>query len=108
MNIKITNKLLFNKNLAAVKQPDGVDYDLLLKQLSNNEKVNIKDCRKTKKVSNSNEININESEKVKDIKKDNIIPIPGLVIEYENSESDWMPSSEWHTPHGPQWTPMRY
>lgn len=111
--IKSRSYTKFADSVKVVKQPEGIDYNGLYNNLTpskpkpapspNSEKeVVVKDHRKVKP---------KKFEEIEDstsnIDKKSIIPIPGLAIQYENSESDWKaPTSDWVAPHGPQWGPM--
>lgn len=101
--IKSPNYTSWGNSNESVKQPNGVNYGQLFEKLSEAEKkVNkINDLRKS--ISKQSDSHTNVDESVQKLDKKSIIPVPGLMVEHENSESDWQPSSEWHTPHGVNW-----
>lgn len=94
----------------AVTQPNGVNYNQLSNLLKDQEKTQEKNQivskRDLRKKSYSVESDADDSA-LKEVDKSSIIPVPGLLIEHENSESDTKPpESNWIAPHGQQWNPM--
>jgi hypothetical protein len=99
-NVKITDKTRWIDQRVSINQPTGIDYEQLSKKIDNK-----KDLRK--KSYKIEDLNLNENQSLKDIDKKSIIPIPGMLIDIENSNSDTRPpDSDWIAPHGPQWGPM--
>lgn len=96
-----TKVVFSNQNYNSI---ENLDYTKLSSELVSNRK----DLRTISKESNlyPNTKNINDKSLL-DIQKDSIIPIPGVLIEHEKSETDMKPpESNWVAPHGPQWNSM--
>lgn len=113
--IKSSQHTRWSDQREAVAQPNGINYDqlsrLMEKQASpsslENKKedaINRKDLRKVSFIEDNN---LKDDDSLKEIDNESIIPIPGMLIEHENSESDMKPpESNWIAPHGQQWGPM--
>ncbi|MNC18224.1 hypothetical protein D3C81_500700 [compost metagenome] len=113
--IKSSNRTFWANQNESVTQPSGVDYDKLISSMNSNVK---KVDDKRKKVESSIRDLRKQSYKDSDLSKEDnssleridhksIIPIPGLLIDSEDSGSDTRPpDSDWIAPHGPQWGPM--
>lgn len=118
--IKTSERTCLPKTQEAVNQPLGIDYSKLANSMSQLEE---KDKRKIekkssvdgkllkdfRKISNNESISkeLEENDSINNINKSSIIPVPGLMISFENSGSDTRPpDSDWVASHGPQWGPM--
>jgi hypothetical protein len=85
----------------------SVDYGRLLHRLKNIDSLDIEDFRKEAFYTKTDLSNAGDPS-LERITEDSLIPIPGMLIEYENSESgDSVPMSNWVAPHGPQWGPSQ-
>lgn len=103
-----------------VAQPNGIDYQELLKSIQNIDNKNLnkenfiirKDLRKVSKDEKHISYELNENDDVNKLDKSSIIPIPGLMVEYDQNESGYSPPSHWNNPTlnndigGVQWNPM--
>lgn len=96
--LKSKNHTNWNSEREFVSQPTGINYSQLFEKLANNSN-EVKDFRKNMTVHSSD----SKDEVIQNIHQESIIPVPGLMIEHENSESDWQPSSEWQTSKGLNW-----
>lgn len=106
--IKSPNYTSWGNSNESVKQPNNINYNQLFEKLSQKEKQEkeksqVKDLRTLSKQSAQSHTHNEITDSVEKIDKKSIIPVPGLMVQHENSESDWQPSSEWHTPHGVHW-----
>lgn len=113
--IKSSNRTRWINQRESITQPNGIDYNQLFDKLKNNNdneknlnvksSVNKKDLRK--KSYKMEDFSKEEDFSLSDVDKKSIIPIPGMLIDYENSDSDTRPpDSDWIAPHGPQWGPI--
>lgn len=115
--IKSSSRTRWANQRESVAQPNGIDYSQLVGKI--NEKPQAQDMR-GKKVESSvgrkdlrrksykiEDLNKDEDSSLADIDQKSIIPVPGMLIDPENSGSDTRPpDSDWIAPHGPQWGPM--
>lgn len=96
MDNTIINKgkwLGLNKTLAST--PDGVEYENLMDTLNKKDELQREDLRREK---NSYSLDqIDNSRPTDKLTKDTIIPIPGLLINYEDSQQGTAP----HPTDGP-------
>lgn len=101
--IQQKNKFTSLSSSASTSQPN-IEYSRLLQLLKaqNNQK---EDLRK-ESFYNQTDLSNSEDNSVSKISSESLIPVPGMLIEYENSESGYSsPTSNWEAPHGPQWGP---
>lgn len=96
--IKSPNYTSWGNSNESVNQPSGINYDQLFNKLAEVKKSPMKDLRKPLSKQATE-----EEDAVSKIDKSSIIPVPGLMVEHENSESDWQPSSEWQNAKGVFW-----
>lgn len=106
--IKSSQHTLWLGQQGTTAQPNGVNYDQLAGLLKGNEeKTQVVSKRDLRKKSYVTELSDHKDETLKEVDKNSIIPVPGMLIEHENSESDMKPpESNWVAPHGQQWNPM--
>ena len=100
--IVANTRVFLSDKVKSVKQPN-VDYLDLLQSLQDESQID--DMRKTSFYTKT-DLSKEDDQSISTISKESLIPIPGMLIEYENSESgDSVPMSNWVAPHGPQWGP---
>lgn len=93
-----TRRVVLPKNNSSVVQPN-IEYSRLLKIVE-------KDNFTKESFYTLTDLSKEQEHELSNINKDSLIPVPGNLIEYENSESgDSVPMSNWVAPHGPHWGP---
>ena len=98
------NRISWPNILESVSQP-SIDYFDLEKSLKKKSRLKREDLRKESFYTKT-DLSKDDDPDLQSISSDSLIPIPGMLIEYENSESgDSVPMSNWIAPHGPQWGP---
>ena len=98
------NRTIFLSSPQLSIQPN-IDYGRLFARLQKNTLDEVDDLRKEAFYTKT-DLSSNDDPALEQISSDSLIPIPGMLIEYENSESgDSVPMSNWVAPHGPQWGP---
>jgi hypothetical protein len=105
-NIKMynKNKVFLHESSQKSNQPN-IEYEDLLKNMKSKKRLHREDLRKESFYTKT-DLSKDDDNSLKNISSDCLIPIPGMLIEYENSESgDSPPVSNWEAPHGPQWGP---
>jgi hypothetical protein len=106
-NPKITqkNKFTILQESESVSQPD-IDYGRLSSSLDKTTSADKPEDLRKQSFYTKTDLSDEPAQELSKISKDSIIPVPGMLIEYENSESgDSVPMSNWVAPHGPQWGP---
>jgi hypothetical protein len=98
------NRISWHNNSESVNQP-SLDYVDLENSLKKKKRLIREDLRKESFYTKT-DLSEDDDPSLQNISSDSLIPIPGMLIEYENSESgDSVPMSNWVAPHGPQWGP---
>jgi hypothetical protein len=105
-DIKISSSTkVFLQNAHNVIQQPEIDYSSLMHVVEKKHRLKRHDLRKESFYTKTDLSDQNDPS-LDHISSDSMIPIPGMLIEYENSESgDSHPMSNWVAPHGPQWGP---
>lgn len=113
--IKSSQQTRWSNQRDHVEQPKGIDYNQLLESMNKESEKDkslekksgkFKDLRKKSYVFDK-DTSVEQDESLKNLDKNSIIPVPGLMVEYEDSNSNQRPpDSNWIAPHGPQWGPM--
>jgi hypothetical protein len=90
-----------------IKQPE-IDYVKLLGPFDKNIKSDFNRLDLRKKSFKDTDYLKEIDRSLSELDKNCIIPIPGLIPagQYESSNSEYSPQSDWQVPHGPQPGPM--
>jgi hypothetical protein len=98
------NRISLPIKVESISQP-SIDYFDLEKSLEKKSRLKREDLRKESFYTKT-DLSKEDDPDLQNISSDSLIPIPGMLIEYENSESgDSIPMSNQIAPHGPQWGP---
>lgn len=124
-HITSNNRTNWSSKQETVSQPNQINYDDLLKKISNQNKddkrinregsIVRKDLRKLSFSNNDVSNEIDEHDEIKKLDKESIIPIPGLSVDilenndgYSGKSTNWNDVNNNQLTNGPQWNPMTF